>query len=102
MHDDFPILIAEDSPDDATLLEKAIRKAGLKNPIRFVSDGHEAIEYLQGKGKYGNRAEFPFPRVIISDIKMPRLNGLELLDWLQRHPECSVIPTVLLSGSGLE
>ena len=102
MPDGFTILVAEDSPDDAKLLEFAIRRAGLENPVRFVADGYEAIEYLQGKGKFGDRREHPFPRVIISDLKMPRLNGLELLDWLHQHPECKVLPTVLMSGSGLE
>ena len=102
MQDGFTILVAEDSPDDAKLLEFAIRRAGLQNPVRFVADGYEAIEYLQGKGKFEDRREYPFPKVIISDLKMPRLNGLELLDWLHQHPECKVLPTVLMSGSGLE
>jgi CheY-like chemotaxis protein len=66
-----------------------------------VKDGQEAIDYLRGCGQYADRKKFPFPQVVISDLKMPRMNGLELLDWLHRHPECKVIPTVLLSGSGL-
>src|SRR5437660_9488334 len=52
MRDGFTILVAEDSPDDAKLLECAIRRAGLENPVRFVGDGYEAIEYLQGNGKF--------------------------------------------------
>src|SRR5689334_13174535 len=102
MWEDFPILIAEDNPDDAKLLEAAIRRAGMNNKLCFVEDGYEAIDYLQGNGRYANRLEFPWPRIIISDIKMPRLNGLELLDWLHQHPECRIIPTVLMSGSALE
>jgi CheY-like chemotaxis protein len=70
--------------------------------VRIVADGHEAVEYLQGEGKYGKRDEFPFPKVIISDLKMPRLSGLELLEWLRNHPHCAVIPAILLSGSTLE
>ena len=97
----FAILIAEDSPQDAELLQLALKRAGLGGPLRFVSDGVEAIAYLEGRGEYADRETFPFPRVIITDLKMPRLNGLELLNWLSDHPECHVIPTILLSGSEL-
>lgn len=102
MQSQFAILVAEDSDTDAVLLEAAIRKAGLNNPVYFVKDGYQAIDYLTGNGKYADRRDFPLPRLIISDLKMPSLNGLELLDWRQQHPEYSAIPTILLSGSGLE
>ena len=98
----FPILIAEDNSADAELMELALKKAGFKGTVRFVGDGHEAVEYLKGEGPYEDRSEFPFPRVIISDLKMPRVSGLELLQWLRRHPQCHIVPLILLSGSGLE
>ena len=101
MREDLPILIAEDDEDDVTLLHAAIRRAGMNNPIRFVPNGYEAVEYLMGHGDYADRRKYPFPRIIITDLKMPRLTGLELLDWLHRHPKCAVIPTVLLSGSAV-
>jgi CheY-like chemotaxis protein len=97
----FPILIAEDSGIDADLLEMALRKSGLTGPMRFVQDGQEAIDYLEGRGEYADRKQFPFPHVIITDLKMPRVDGLQLLQWLADHPDCCVIPTILLSGSAL-
>lgn len=96
------ILIAEDDPSDAELFRIALRRAGIKHRVVFVRDGEEAIEYLQGKGMFADRDEFPFPKIVISDVKMPRRSGLELLDWLRAHPDCKVLPTVLVSGSGLE
>src|SRR5262245_6272471 len=101
MTEPLPILIAEDNPVDAELLDRALTHAGLPGPVRFVEDGHEAIEYLEGRGGYANRKEFPFPKVIISDLKMPRVNGLELLQWLADHPQCCIIPTILLSSSAV-
>ena len=98
---EFVILVAEDDPNDAALLEKAIRKNGFEYPLRMVADGGEAICYLEGQGKYADRSQFPFPRVLITDLKMPRLNGLELLEWLRDHPKSYVLPTILLSGSSL-
>jgi CheY-like chemotaxis protein len=100
--DDFTILIAEDDPNDVMLLELAIRKNGIKNPVKVVRDGEEAIEYLEGKGQYGDREKFPFPSVIISDVKMPRRTGLEVVEWVRQHPSCSVVPIVMLSGSRIQ
>jgi len=99
--DDFTILVVDDDPNDAILLQKAIRANDITNPIQIVRDGGEAIDYLEGRGAYSDRGEFAFPKVIISDLKMPRLSGLELLEWLRKHPKCSVVPMILMSGSGL-
>jgi CheY-like chemotaxis protein len=96
------ILIAEDDPNDVFFVERALRKAGINNPVKWVHDGEEALAYLRGTDKYKNRQQFPFPGVIITDIKMPRLDGFEILKWLKRHPECGVIPTVVLSASAEE
>ena len=101
MKKDFVILVAEDDPSDAELLRLAIRRAGMVNPVLFVNDGEQAIEYLQGNGEFADREKYPFPKIVITDLKMPRRTGLELLEWLRKHPECKVIPTVLMSGSNL-
>jgi len=102
MDDSFTILIAEDDPNDVMLLELAIRKNGITNPVKVVRDGEEAIEYLEGKGRYKDREQFPFPSVIISDVKMPRRNGLEVVEWVRQHPTCSVVPILMLSGSRIQ
>jgi CheY-like chemotaxis protein len=97
---DDTILIAEDSEDDALLLERAFNLIGLANPVKVLPDGAEVIEYLRGSGKYADRAMFPIPRVLFTDIKMANIDGFELLAWLQKHPEHSVVPTIVFSSSG--
>ena len=99
MDRNLTILIAEDSDDDGLLLERAFRQIGLKNPVRILTDGAEVISYLKGEGKYADRQEYPFPSVLFTDIKMRRVSGFQVLEWLQEHPECKVIPTIVLSSS---
>jgi CheY-like chemotaxis protein len=93
------ILIAEDDPNDALLLRRAFQKNGIETPVHISADGADAIAYLRGAGPYGDRERYPFPRAIITDLKMPRCSGFELLEWLDEHAECSVIPTLVLSAS---
>jgi CheY-like chemotaxis protein len=93
------ILIIEDDQNDVLLLKKALVRAGVHNPIQVANDGAEAIKYLQGEGNYSDRSHFPFPSVIFSDLKMPRMSGFDVLEWLRRHPQCSIIPIMILSAS---
>lgn len=102
MDSDFNILIAEDDPNDVRLLELAIRKNGITHPVSVVRDGEEAVDYLEGKAPYNDRHKYPFPNVIITDVKMPRRNGLEVVKWVRNHPKCAVTPIVMLSGSRIE
>lgn len=93
------ILVAEDDPNDTLLLRRAFQKNGIDLPMHISGDGSDAIAYLQGAGPYGDRAKYPFPRAIITDLKMPRCSGFELLEWVKTHEECSVIPIIILSAS---
>src|SRR5687767_9310996 len=95
-HDKLAILVAEDDPNDVALLLRAFRKVGTTMPVHVCQDGSEAILYLKGEGQFGDRAKFPLPRILITDLKMPKCNGFELLQWLKDHPECCVIPSVVL------
>jgi CheY-like chemotaxis protein len=97
-----PILIAEDDPNDAFMITRTLKKVGVLNPVQIIENGEQAIAYLRGDGEYKDRAVYPFPGVIITDLKMPKVDGFEILAWLRRHPECGVIPTVVLSASAIE
>jgi CheY-like chemotaxis protein len=97
-----PIVILEDNEDDARLLLKALQKNGINDPTIVLPDGVEGAAYLSGQGKYADRRLYPLPRVLIVDMKMPRMNGLEFLQWLKSHPGFRVIPTLVLSSSQLE
>jgi CheY-like chemotaxis protein len=97
-----PILVAEDDPNDAFILERTLKKVGIRNPFALVENGEEAISYLRGEGKYRDRIAYPFPGVIITDLKMPKIDGFAVLEWLRRHPECGVIPLVVLTASAIE
>ncbi len=102
MDQEFPILIAEDNEDDAMILQRALRKAGFKHPFHVSKDGADVIAYLKGQKPYEDRRTFPFPRIIITDLKMPIMDGFQLLEWLQKHAECNVIPRLVLSSSQAE
>ena len=93
------VVIAEDGEDDIALVERALESIACEHTIKVVRDGQEAIDYLRGSGKYEDREAFPFPDVMLLDLKMPRVSGLEVLHWLNSHPECSVLPTIVFSAS---
>ncbi|MBB3344763.1 MULTISPECIES: response regulator [unclassified Luteimonas] len=92
------ILLAEDSPHDAEMAIDALREANLANPIVHVEDGVEAVDYLFRRGKYADRAEGD-PAVLLLDIKMPRMDGLEVLKQLRDHETLKRMPVVILSSS---
>ncbi|MEN4904625.1 MULTISPECIES: response regulator [unclassified Luteimonas] len=92
------ILLAEDSPHDAEMAIDALREANLANPIVHVEDGVEAVDYLFRRGKFADRAEGD-PAVLLLDIKMPRMDGLEVLKQLRDHETLKRMPVVILSSS---
>ena len=96
------VLVAEDNPDDALLLRRALEKAGISARVKIVADGEEMLLYLQGRGAYANRSSSPLPSLIILDLKMPRKSGLEVLEWINQNPDVAVVPTIVLSASNLE
>jgi CheY-like chemotaxis protein len=95
----FPILLLEDDENDVFIFKRSLEKAGIPNPIHLAKDGQEGISYMAGEGQYSDRQQFPLPKVIICDLKMPRKTGLEFLAWLKDHPELTVIPTIVLTSS---
>jgi len=98
----YSILLVEDDENDAMLLRMAFERNGIANPVQWVKDGLEAVAYLNGDGIYADREKFPFPEVLLLDLKMPRMSGLELLAWIGEHPEFRVIPTIIMTSSRQE
>ena len=96
-----PILQVEDDPNDVFLLQHAMKKAGVANPMQVVTDGQQAIDYLQGTGKFANRKEFPLPCLVLLDLKLPYVMGLEVLKWIRQQPGVALV-VVLLTASGEE
>jgi len=95
-----PVLLAEDNPDDIFLIEQAFRDTNTLNPIHVVHNGDDAIQYLAGEGKFADRAAFPFPALFLLDLKMPQKDGLEVLRWLNKHPDIPrKLPVVVLSSA---
>ena len=92
------ILLAEDSPADAEMAIDALREANLANPIVHVEDGIEAMDYLLRRGKFANRAE-GLPAVILLDIKMPRMDGIEVLREVRGSDALKHLPVVVLTSS---
>lgn len=97
--EEFAVLVVEDDDNDILLVEKAFAKAELSNPILAVKDGEQAVAYLLGEGKFADRKQFPLPRLILMDLTMPRMSGLEVLAWLQDHRRFQVIPVVVWTST---
>ena len=93
------ILLAEDNEDHVVLIKRAFMQARLLNPVQAVGDGVEAIAYLKGEGKYADRKEFPFPRLLLLDLKMPNKDGFEVLEWIREQPELRKLRIVVLTTS---
>ena len=94
------ILAIDDEAEDRFLLERLLRRVGVRSGnLRFLSSGNEAIAYLQGDGQFADRALYPFPQIIVTDLKMPLGDGFSVLEFIKTRPLTKVIPTLILSGS---
>jgi CheY-like chemotaxis protein len=92
------ILLIEDEASDAELLCRGFEKANVLNPIVHLRDGDAALGYLAGAGIYADRTKFPLPALILLDLKLPGMTGLQLLQWMRVQSEVRRIPVVVLTG----
>ena len=92
-------LVVEDGEDDFLLLQRACSRLTPPPRLHWAKDGLEAKAYLARVGAYADRKEFPLPALILSDLKMPLMDGLELLDWVKHNRRLSEIPFILLTCS---
>lgn len=93
------ILLVEDSEDDVFIMKRALRKASISLPVQLAKNGREAVEYLQGTGKFSDRCAFPIPSLIFLDLKLPYIHGLEVLRWIKQEPSLCHITVAILSSS---
>jgi two-component system response regulator len=93
------ILVAEDELGDILLLKRVFANAGVKTPIHFASDGQEVLDYLQGKPPFENPVEHPLPNLLLLDLHLPIVTGLEILEWLRSQPGLRHLLVVVLSSS---
>jgi len=96
------MLVGEDDPNDVTLLTHALHRNGIPARTEIVGDGDEVMKHLKGEGEFSDRHAHPLPDLLILDLKMPLVNGVEVLKWLRSRPESANLPVIMLSGSGLE
>ena len=96
------LLLVEDNPDDAALTLRAFRQARLLNPVVVVQDGVEALDFLFARGAYSERTGQPLPKLILLDLKLPRLDGIEVLRAIRADTGTRLIPVLMLTSSTLE
>ena len=96
-----PILVVEDSDDHVLLLRLAFEKAGILNPVQVVSSGEDAVAYLAGTVRYSDWKEFPLPSMVLLDLKLPGLDGLDVLRWIRQQPGLKGLRVAMLTSSDL-
>ena len=93
------ILLVEDSPEDRELTLRALEKARLANRIQIACDGAEALDFMFGDGAYAGRPPHTLPRVVLLDLKLPKVDGLEVLQRLKADERTRLVPVVVLTSS---
>lgn len=93
------ILLVEDNFDDAELTIRELKRHNMANQLVHVRDGEVALDFLFARGQYEGRDNHPYPKVVLLDIQMPKLNGLEVLEQLKKNRETRAIPVVMLTSS---
>lgn len=96
---DQTILLVEDSPDDVDLTMRALDKNNISNRIVVCPDGAAALEYLHDRGPDGERYANPLPQVVLLDLKLPKVDGLEVLKVVREHKRTTLLPIVVLTSS---
>jgi two-component system response regulator len=97
--DNVEILLAEDNPNDAELTIRAFRKNNLSNKIFITKDGAETLDFIFNRGKYQDREDCMLPKLVLLDLKLPKVNGLEVLEEIKKNELTKVIPVVMMTSS---
>jgi two-component system response regulator len=93
------ILLVEDNPNDEELTLRALKKANIANQVAIARDGQEALDFLFGTGKYAGREPATMPAVVLLDLKLPKLDGIDVLQRIRADPRTKLVPVVVLTSS---
>ncbi|MEY2466943.1 MAG: hypothetical protein QOD03_1464, partial [Verrucomicrobiota bacterium] len=93
------ILVVEDDENDLMFVKMAMKKAGVTNPVQVAHDGQAALDYFQGAGKFADRSAFPLPYLVLLDLKLPYVMGLEVLAWIRDRPQFKQTIVIMLTSS---
>lgn len=93
------ILLVEDEENDVVFMEMALEKAGLVRAFQVAEDGEEAIHYLSGRGEFADRARFPLPALVLLDLKLPLIMGMDVLKWIRDQPALDTMVVIMLTSS---
>jgi len=96
------VLLVEDNPDHAELVMRNMENFQVANSIIHVEDGEAALDYLYGMGKYADREQFPMPHLMLLDLRLPKVDGLEVLKEVKNSPGLKALPVVILTTSDAE
>lgn len=99
MENEVEILLVEDNPGDAEMTIRALRKNNLANNLMHVKDGAQALDFIFAQGEYANRTDKNLPRIVVLDLKMPKVNGIEVLRRLKSDERTRKMPVVVLTSS---
>lgn len=92
------ILIVDDDGDDAALLKRTVASLRPKASVQIVTGGRELKEYLDAENRFADRESFPYPALILLDLRMPEINGFELMEWLRNEPRHAGVPVIVISS----
>jgi len=93
------ILLVEDNEDDVFIMQKAIKRAGIANPVRVVEDGQKALDYVEGRGEFADRARYPLPSLILLDLKLPEVHGFDVLKAIRANGALPHLLVIVLTSS---
>lgn len=93
-----PVLVVDDDPSDAVQTECALAELQPRFPVQILTSAEDLIAYLEGEGLYEDRAHYPYPSLVLLDLKMPKTDGFAVLEWLKLSGTHSQVPVVVLSG----
>lgn len=94
-----PILLVEDDPHSVVFFERSMREVGIENPLHIATDGQMALDYLKGIGAFADRTKYPFPGLVLLDLRLPHILGVEVLRQLRGDPKTQPLIVIVMTSS---